>query len=120
MVAVDAIGSTFLSAAKKAIIINIKEIINVKLFPNTIGKVLSPDEVSPFRSGSVVIRATEEKDSAYGNNRYTIDISNGIKGDDWWFFNTIPQPNTNNRIPTIEFASHPSRGLDFQLNGALL
>ena len=63
IVDVDAIGSTFLSEIIKAKITNNKEMVSVKVFPNTIGKVLSPEEASPSKSGIVVIRATEEKDN---------------------------------------------------------
>ena len=60
-VAVEARGSLFSSATIKAIIINASDIKRVNPFPNTIGNVLSPDVESPFISGSVVSRETEEK-----------------------------------------------------------
>jgi len=60
-VAVDASGSLFSRAIINAIIINANEIKRVIFFPKTIGNVLSPDVESPFISGSVVSRETEEK-----------------------------------------------------------
>ena len=60
-IAVDASGSLFSRAIKNAIIINTNEIKRVIFFPKTIGNVLSPDVESPFISGSVVSRETEEK-----------------------------------------------------------
>lgn len=61
IVAVEARGSLFSRAIVNAIITNVKEIKRVRVFPNTIGNVLSPDVESPFISGSVVSRDTEEK-----------------------------------------------------------
>lgn len=60
-VAVEAKGSLFWSAIINANIINIKAIKRVVFFPNTIGNVLSPEDESPFISGNVVSRETEEK-----------------------------------------------------------
>ena len=79
MIEVDAIGSTFFNARKKAIIINIEEIIKVIFIPKAIGKVMSPEAESPLKSGNVVNNATEEKHNAYGIKENNIDASNGIK-----------------------------------------
>lgn len=62
-VAVEASGSLFSSAIINAIITKVKAIKRVRFFPNTIGNVLSPEFESPFISGSVVSRDTEEKQS---------------------------------------------------------
>lgn len=116
-VAVEASGSLFSSATIKAIIINTNDIKRVNLFPNTIGNVLSPDDESPTTSGKVVSKETDEKQSPYGSNKISIEISNGIIAELDWLCITSPQPMENRIIPTIELANHPKMGFPFQLYG---
>ena len=116
-VAVEAMGSLFLSATIKAIIINTNDIKRVNPFPNTIGNVLSPDDESPTTSGKVVSKETDEKQNPYGSNKVSIEISNGIIAELDWFCITSPQPMENRIIPTIELANHPKMGFPFQLYG---
>ena len=59
--AVEARGSSWLRANINAAQIKINDRIIVGVFPNTTGKVLSPDAASPFISGRVVSKATDEK-----------------------------------------------------------
>ena len=72
--AVEAKGSPWLRANINAAQIKINDRIIVDVFPNTTGKVLSPDAVSPFISGRVVSKATDEKQSKYGSIYLNKDI----------------------------------------------
>ena len=72
--AVEANGSPWFRANKNAAQIKINDRIIVGVFPNTTGKVLSPDSVSPFISGMVVNKATDEKQSKYGSIYLNKDI----------------------------------------------
>ena len=71
---VEANGSPWLRANKNAAQIKINDRTIVGVFPNTTGKVLSPDSASPFISGRVVSKATDEKQSKYGSIYLNKDI----------------------------------------------
>ena len=72
--AVEAKGSPWFRANINAARIKINDRIIVGVFPNTTGKVLSPDAASPFISGRVVSKATDEKQSKYGSIYLNKDI----------------------------------------------
>ena len=81
--AVEAKGAPWLRANINAAQIKINDRTIVGVFPNTTGKVLSPDSVSPFISGRVVSKATDEKQSKYGSiylNKDMFRVTNPLPG----------------------------------------